>query len=215
MRKPKWEDITVEKFQHLMSIKADKEMEEVERSQHVVALLYDIPFEEIDDYSMIELKVMSTHCVEFINAENIPGRRKLNIKANGKRYGLQFEIQKIKHRQYVELMTYGEKPVENLHKIMASIAQPKKWFKVFANNVDDHAAVANDMLKAKLTDVYHAMVFFYHLLKNSIESLEGFLMQELKGKKEPKDIQQLLTSFKNALDGFTIQNKYQNLKVSV
>ena len=138
------------------------------------------------------------------------------IKANGKWYWLNFEINEMTAGRYVETATFGADVVGNLHKLMATMCTPMKWSwkglvldKYVAEN---HSKYADDMLQADFNHCYQACVFFYAVFNESMKALQC----SLEGSQTEKEVlNQHLTNFKSLMDGCIMPSWLVNLKISV
>ncbi len=137
------------------------------------------------------------------------------IRAGGNMYGLNYEIKKppFNAGKYVEVATFSNDLIGNLHKVLASMAVPYKWFMPVRN--DDHEAIAEDMKKADFKHAYHAAVFFYALFAQSMKAIRPYLVEEMSGKMTISQAQKTLQDLQKVLDGSITPKWYQNLKVSV
>lgn len=144
------------------------------------------------------------------------GNPKNIIRANGKFYFINYEINKLTAGRYVETATFGNDIVGNLHKLLATMANPMKMtlkgLKVIPYDANKHEQISEDMLQADFTIAYQACVFFYALFTRSIQSLVISLEQN---EIESESVKSALMNFKEATDGYTMPNWYKNLSISV
>jgi len=173
-----WDKITVQQFQdiHRLSITADIDTDtKVER---VVSIVYDKTEREVEEMLLKDFNKAAKEC-SFLLTDQIPGKPVREIKTNGRRYAIEYNPRKLKYRQYIEVLTYASKPIENLHLIMASIVNPVRWGIKRKNEAKDHEKIAADMQEAKMTDVYNSCVFFCKLYTNSIRVIQPSLVEEM------------------------------------
>src|SRR5688572_14215619 len=184
---PSWQTLTVGQFLDLYRLSITPDLEDMTRLERAVAILYDKTEREVEEMTMGEFTSLSQKAAGFIT-DKIPGKPVKTIQIGRQRYRIIYDPTKLKHRQYVELVHFGEKPVENMHLIMASIVQPVTWYgRRLPNNADDHPALASAMLQARVVDVYHAAVFFCKLYVNLIKAIRASLVLEMTQKGMTKE----------------------------
>jgi hypothetical protein len=210
--------MTIKMFQDLFTI-SQTEMEEIDKS---ILLVQAYTGKSEFEINKMSVKKFNRLCLKIKNAfDNVgkkitEGKPKNLIKANGKWYWLNFEINEMTAGRYVETATFGSDVVGNLHKLMATMCTPMKWSwkglvpdKYVAEN---HSKYAEDMLGADFDHCYQACVFFYAVFSESMRVLQC----SLEGSQTEKEmLNQHLTSFKNLMDGCIMPSWYQNLKISV
>lgn len=210
-----WKTITVQQFQQVYEISKDPALDEMDRAEKLVCILHNKTIHMINEMSIARFRNLAAKCYFALDIDTLPGKQVRTLKANGKRYGINYSISKMKHRQYVESVHFGEKPIENMHQIMASIVQPINFFgKWGKNDADNHKDIASDLLQARLIDVYHSCVFFCKLYLNLINSIKPFLIQELIKKGVPEqEASGVLTISQSISAGCIAHEKWQPWKV--
>lgn len=215
-RRLQWKDINVQQFLDIYRLSITPDLDEMTRLERAVCILFDRTEKQLDEMSMGEFTNLSSQ-VAFVLTEPIPGKASRVIKANGRRYWVIYSPSKLRHRQYVEVLHFGDKPVDNMHLILASIVNPVTWYgRKLKNQADQHEAIASDLLHARVQDVYHSAVFFCKLYVNLISNIRGFLEQEMlkQGKAETKEeASQMITDLINAMVGFIPPKNFRILKV--
>lgn len=208
-----WQDITVGMFLDIHKISTNKDLDDMERLEKTVCTVFDKTEKQVDDMPMDEFTRLSKQ-VAFVLDSDIPGKAVRTIKVNGKRFKITYDPTKLRHRQYVELIHFGDKPVENMHYIMASIVQPVTWFgKKLKNMSEDHEWISAAMLNARVIDVYHSCVFFCNLYINLITSIKGSLIKEMMSKgKSQTEASELISISINAMAGFIPPKSLRILK---
>ena len=210
--------MTIKMFQDLFTI-SQTEMEEIDKS---ILLVQAYTGKSEFEINKMSVKKFNRLCAKIKKAfDNVgkqitKGKPKNLIKANGKWYWLNFEINEMTAGRYVETATFGSDVVGNLHKLMATMCTPMKWsWKGLVQDkykADNHSKYAEDMLQADFDHCYQACVFFWAVFNESMRvlqySLEGDQM-------EKEMLNQHLMNFKKVMDGCLMPNWYQNLKISV
>jgi hypothetical protein len=211
--------ITIQKFQELNKV-SQIDLDEVEKSKLLLKTLT-----EYDDFLLenMKLKKYNKLCKEIKEAFDktqdvmINSKPKNLVKANGKWYWLNFDIAKrpMNAGKYVELATYSSDVINNLHKIMATMATPVRFtFKgivpVKNHQLIEHESIAEDMLHLEFKHAYHSAVFFWAVFTKSIENSQHYFQSMTEN---PKEVEGLLLTLQELSVGFMQAKWYQNLKV--
>jgi hypothetical protein len=145
------------------------------------------------------------------------GKPRKVIRAGGRRYIINYELSKVTGR-YVEVTSFSQDVIPNLHRIMASITQRCKWswrtFKLVPIPYDakKHEQYADDMLEADFEAAYHSAVFFWAAYAKSMKILKPYLMKELQKKGMTERLSEaMLSGLQSGLDGFTQPKWLRNL----
>jgi len=210
--------LTIDKFQRLQAI-ASIETDEIEKASRLVQVLLDKTAEEIDDMHIKDFNLLCEKLKAIfdikIDAATMSKPQSM-IKANGKRYHINYEIKKpFNTGRYIEVLTFSkEDPIANMHNILASICTPLKWswrkLGYIKENYDvlEHETYANDLKQADFRHGYHAMVFFYSLLTNLTGSSNPSLELEIARRMgKSKKAKQLKSIFQTPSGGSTMQSK--------
>lgn len=210
--------VTIEKFQKLYAI-SQMDLDEITRATLLVQSFTGLSEEQIDKLTPAKFNAL---CLKITNAfkqmevANYLDKPKNYVKANGTWYFLNYDIAKppMNAGRYVEVATFGNDVIGNLHLIMSTMASPLKlcWkgYKKVENV--DHEKVANDMLKLDFSVAYHSAVFFYAVFSKSIQNLSNYFQNMTTNKEQVKEV---IANFTKHSDGFITAKWYQNLKVSV
>lgn len=207
--------VSVEMFQKLYNV-AKMDMDEIDKSSLLIQTLTGKNEDEINAMSIKKYGKLCNDTNKLFEryANGLNNKRiRQYVKANGQRYFLNFDLRKepMNAGRYVEVATYSSDIIENLHKIMATMATPMFWswkgLKLYDGEIY-HAKIANDMLKLDFEIAYHSSLFFCAVLKKSTESLNTYFMRVA-------NHQGLLLgeNLARTLDGYTMPKWYQNLKI--
>lgn len=208
-----WENITVEQFQEIYRLSINTSLDELDKLTRVMCILLDKTENEIDEMTVSQFNTLAKECA-FVLTDKIPGKPEKCINIGIKKYAINYNPSKLRHRQYVEILHFSDKPIDNLHYLMASIVNPVKFGLRKKNKAEMHEAIARDMLKAKLIDVYHSCLFFCKLYVNSITVIRGYLEMEMTEKGMTKEQAKEAVSLSlNAMGGFIQQERWQSLNV--
>ena len=210
--------LTIKKFQELHQASLTN-LDEIDKSILLVQIFTGKSEYEINKMSIKKFNRLCANINKSFNklSNNMLAEKPKNlIKANGKWYWLNLEINELTAGRYVETATYASDVIGNLHKLMATMCVPMKWsWKGLVPdkyNAEHHAKYAEDMLHADFNDAYQSCVFFYKLFSESMKALQSSLEEDPMGKEM---LNQNLTIFNNLMDGYLMPNWSVNLKISV
>lgn len=208
-----WTDITVQQFLDLYRLGITADIDEVTKAQRAICILYDKTERDVDEILMPEFNRMSHDAARFLT-KDIPGKAVRRMRVGKNVYHIQYNPKKLKYRQYVEIISFGEKPIENMHYVMASLVEPIRWGFRRKNRGEEHERISADLLNAKVVDVYHSCVFFCNLYVNSMLHIQDYLVQETM-KQNPKisktEVLKLLKLSTDVMAGFIPQKNLQIL----
>jgi hypothetical protein len=205
--------VTVGKFQELHKIDA-VEMDEVDKAMLIAQVVTGKSAEEVGKMNPKKFSKVCQKANKLLNTQlkEVDDRKpdKL-IRVNGRWYQLHYDITRMDAGRYVELTTFGSQPIDNLHKMLASMAVPLRWtwrgLRAKPYDADRHSEIAEEMKDADFSTAYHALVFFYAVLNDLIASLNtsGNPAQE-------ELLDRLLRLSLRISGGFITARWYQNLR---
>jgi hypothetical protein len=201
----KWENITVQQFQEVSKLTTDTSLDEMGKLERLICIMFDMSEREVEELPMQEFTAKAKAVAFLLNEQTIPGKAVRSIKVNGRRYAIEYNPVKLKHRQYVEIMHFGDKPIDNMHHIMASLVQPVRLGFKRKNKAEDHERISADMLNARVVDVFHTAVFFCKLYVNLMQAIKGYLKEEMMKSRKitQEEAELIITTSLRAMDGFT------------
>ena len=121
--------MTIKKFQDLFKISITN-LDEIDKSVLLVQTFTGKSEFEINKMSVKKFNRLCANINKSFNklSNNMLAEKPKNlIKANGKWYWLNLEINELTAGRYVETATFGNDIIGNLHKLMATICIPMKW----------------------------------------------------------------------------------------
>lgn len=208
-----WNSITVGQFQDIHKLSLST-MDEFDKIEMLISIIFNKTDEQVGNMTRGQFNDHAKQCA-FLLTDEVPGKPVRFINIGVKKYGIIYNPARLRHRQYVEILSYADSPIENMHKIMASLVQRIRFGFWRMNKVENHSVVAKDMLRARVVDVYHSAVFFCKLYINSIRVIRPYLEAELMEKGATEEQAQILvTSSINVMAGFIQQEKWQQMNVS-
>lgn len=207
-----WDKITLGQYQDIYKLSKDESYDDVERIARAISIMYGLSEAQVDDLTVPKFNELGKSCA-FIMTEDIPGKPVKSFCVGTKKYAINYKPSTLKHRQYVEILHFAEKPIENMHYIMASLVNPVRFGFKLKNKADDHSKVADDMVNAPFSVIYHSCIFFCKLYKSLIEHIQPYLMQQMmnKGMTSGQAKKILMYSIKG-MDGFIQQKRWPDLK---
>lgn len=214
--------LTIEKFQQLYAISI-QDLDDLEKSSRLVQCLTGKSSAEIDAMSIVKYNAICRKVTKVFDLKAMRmdiGKPKDLIRVNGRYYRLILSVHNpFNAGKYVEIATFSNDVIGNLHKIMASIAIPMKWSwkkMGFVPIKSKHEDIANNFLDADFSAAYHAAVFFYAVLKNSIQAMKPYLITEMMDKGlTMQEAKTALMASLEVLDGFTQPKWLRTLKIAV
>jgi hypothetical protein len=212
--------LTIRKFQELYAISL-MEIDELDKSVLLVQVWTN---KSDDEINKMPIKKFNKLCAEVNSSFEVITKKmdmdkpKQYIKVNGNWYCLNYDIIKkpMTAGRYVETATFSTDIIGNLHKIMATMANPMEWtwkgLKLKEYDALDHERISDDMLDLDFSVAYHSAVFFYALFSKSIKASANYF-QSLVG--NPKEIQmkKAMEDLSSRMDGYITANWYKNLRI--
>lgn len=190
-----WNDITVEQYQAIIKLQESK-LDDFDKVSELIALLYNMTAHEVDELPISKYNELA-RSIMFI-FEPIPvSKPKRVIKANGKRYAINYDASAMNQRQFSEVSYFNNNDaVGNMHNLLASICQPVKWGFKHKNNPKEHSSYAHDLKQAKITDVNDACVFFCTIYSSYLVVIEDYF-----NKLQHHQVAQMMKSLREFMDG--------------
>ena len=208
-----WKDLTLFQYQRL--IEANEITHPIDRLDRQIAIVNNWTANQVNDLS-VERYNQEVKNIEFLNVEP-EGKPVKYIDVNGKRYKCVYDVRKMPSARYLENKAFQTDLVANLHKLAASMVLPMKrtlWgWKEDRYDTLNHSIYSEDMEQARFVDVYHSIVFFYHVYRIWIEVSRGYLMQVAK-QKGMQEAEKAIADFLSIMDGNIPPHKLQNTIVS-
>lgn len=180
----KWKDVTLEKWLALIDFHKLNKSKEAEET---IAALSNIPKKLIKELELKDVAVIMSKISELQQKQNSSLKRVIEIE--GKRYGFHPDLDSITLGEWSDLETMIKNNVEkHLPEVMAILYRPIieeqndiYTIKAYDGNISIRA---EQMKKMAAEQVQSALVFFYHLGKESLLILPSFLTERLKVMKE-------------------------------
>jgi len=206
--------VTISKFQELYKISL-MDINEAEKSALLVQEFTGLNESQVNK---MPLKKFNTLCAKInkkfeaygVELDNKKPSKYVAVK--GRLYLLEYDLAKppMNAGRYVELATYSEDVIGNLHKIMATMCTPLKFtLKGLKRKEKNHRQVAEDMLDIDFEVAYHACVFFYAVFSKSIQASASYFKTIAT---ETAKVDEVMRNLAEFTDGFITAKWYRNLK---
>jgi hypothetical protein len=206
--------VTISKFQELYKISL-MDINEAEKSALLVQEFTGLNEAQVNK---MPLKKFNTLCAKInkkfeaygVELDNKKPQKYVAVK--GRLYLLEYDLAKppMNAGRYVELATYSEDVIGNLHKIMATMCTPLKFtIKGLKRKEKNHRQVAEDMLDIDFEVAYHACVFFYAVFSKSIQASASYFKTIAP---ETAKVDEVMRNLAEFTDGFITAKWYRNLK---
>jgi len=208
-----WKDINL--FQYQQIVEANSITHPLDRIDRLIAIVNNWTPNQVNDLT-VERYNEEVARLKFLEQE-ITGKPVKYIKVNGKRYKCIYDVRKMPSARYIESKVFQTDLIANLHKLAASMVVPMKrtlWgWKEARYDSTMHFVYAEDMLEANFVDVYHSIVFFYHVYRIWIEVSRDYLKMELQ-RQGVEQAEKALADLLSIMDGNIPQHRLQNTIVS-
>lgn len=207
--------MTIKQLQELYFIHTSTD-DDIDRSIKMVAAVKGITPDKVDDMDKIKFNNLCAKISAQFNRiakQQFFGKPKKIVFVNGHFYRLHYRIDRrpMDAGKYVEAVTFGKDIIPNLHKIMATIAEPVTW--AGKSRKRSHVDIAADMEKLNFDTAYHSAVFFYLLFSESMRIIQPSLVDQLVKKGMDKTAaKKTLQDSQQILDGFIMPRWSQTLK---
>lgn len=161
-----WENITVRQYLEMLDIEQNKNLDDFEKQ---VKLLCVIDGKKETDYDNVKYKdFLERLKIVTDQTRKIPVLKSSNyISVNGNRYKFIHELNEITAGQFIDFNHFS-KDIMNYNKTCSVFFLGMKGDRVCAYGEIPQEKIAEDLLDAKFVEVHGCMVFFYHLLIESI-----------------------------------------------
>jgi|GEM_PF-3061855 len=204
-----WADVTVHQYQQVYQILISNPQDDIEAVQRIVQIMYGLTSDQADNLSIEEFNRLAKSVRFLFEQGIIPGQPKKVLRIGGNRYKVCYDLQKMRHRQYVEVVSWTQTEQDmilNMHRCMASIVDPINWYgRRRKNMADEHTRIADDMLNAPVLDIYHSCVFFCTQFRYLIDSIQPYLVEEMMSKGMSRTMAEAAVELsKGITDGLTL-----------
>lgn len=211
--------ITIGKFQELYNI-SQIEGTEIEKSMLLVQCLTGKSEDQVTAMPEKKKKKLVDNinlAFQEFNNKTEKSKSKSIIRLKGKWYRLNYDLAKppMNAGKYVELATFSNDIIANMHRIMATMCTPVKFtYKGFVNTYKDvdHNRLSEQMLDYDFAAAYQSCVFFYAIFSKSIQNSPIYFKSISTNQNQMETI---LMNLQKVMGGYITQRWFQNLKILV
>ena len=192
-----WSDVTLEKWLKVIDVETGSKTKEAEET---IAALSDIPKKLVKELSLRDVAVIMSKVSELQSEQDTVLKKVFEI--DGIEYAMHPDLSAITLGEYADIESFIKEGIEkNLPELMAVLFRPIKSKSGEAYVIDAYDGEitirAEAMKKMSAEQVQSALVFFYHLGKELLQTLPSYLME-----KSQEIMKQLQTeTLQNAGDG--------------
>ncbi len=177
-----WDEVTLEKWQQLVSGKGKTKTKE---AKETIKALSTLPVKLIDEMSLSDV----AQIFEKLSKLQIEGKLQKVFEIDGKEYGFLPDLDEITLGEYADIEQYVKNGLEkSMHKIMAVLFRPitSKEGKMYSIEAYKDGRERAEKFKKKMNakQVQAALVFFWTLGKEFAKILPLFLMTKLNKMKQ-------------------------------
>jgi len=182
-----WEEVTLEKWQQLVSGKGKTKTAE---AKETIKALTTFPVKLIDEMALSDV----AQIFEKLSKLQVEGKLKKVFKIDEIEYGFLPDLDEITLGEYADIEQYIKNGLEtNIHKIMAILFRPvtSKEGKLYSIEAYKDGRERAEKFKKKMNakQVQQSLVFFWSLGKEFVKILPLFLIQKLKKIQEEMNLQ--------------------------
>lgn len=205
--KPSWESLTVGQYQELYRLSLSANLDEYSKLEKAICILYNLSESQVEELSMLKFKEYAKQCAFLFSKETVPGKAQKYLRTGKTKYKVNYKVTDMTYGQYVSVQHFADKPIENMHYILACIVSPMKFGFTLKNKTEHHLKYSEELRNARMIDVYHSCVFFCKVYSSSIKAIRGYLENQMMEKGATKEEAATLLNLSiDAMDGF-IQQK--------
>lgn len=173
--------LTIKQFLNCKRI-AEMELDPLDKSIRLLSEISGKTQEQIEDMPIVEMKAQLKELYE-IEHLNENSKVNMNIKVNGERFRVVWELTKLTAAQYIEVAEWTKDPAKiiyNIHKILASLVVRRTWYgKTKKRDATEHKYIAdlfyNNM---KIEQAYPIMLFFCRYSEALHDSMLTYLAEQ-------------------------------------
>lgn len=206
MRIPKsWKEITIRQFIRVdEAIKAEYD-EPIDQHIAIIAAVCNVSVDDILRLDKNELPKIVESLSFLHNLDSISTKWPKWFVINGRVFKPVQKLDKLTAGQYIDLMTFAKDPMPNLHKVLATLCLPVKWFRAQKYDGRKHAELSQFFYENLTMDIaYPIALFFCKVLENCTPHILDYLEKEIENLTMTPEMKGILrTASLSSLAGFT------------
>lgn len=189
--------LTVGEYQQLYTIHTSTD-DEIDKAVLSVAILTGKTRWDVEEMPLDQFREISRSISILFSGESEPQKPKNYIKVNGKTYKICLNPRKLSAGQYIDLQHFLKgNMIDNLHKLMACLLVPRKFFGVGKYDGENHEQISAGIQNCNYAAIHATCVFFLTLWNLSIKAITPYLTSQIL---EKTTLNQ--TDLQNIMDGF-------------
>ena len=173
-----WSDVTLEKWLKVIDVETGSKTKEAEET---ISALSDIPKKLVKELSLKDVAVIMSKVSELQSEQDTVLKKVFEI--DGIEYAMHPDLSAITLGEYADIESFIKEGIEkNLPELMAVLFRPIKSKSGEAYVIDAYDGEitirAEAMKKMSAEQVQSALVFFYHLGTELLQTLPSYLMEK-------------------------------------
>tara|TARA_R110000824_G_scaffold64463_5_gene168392 strand:+ start:501 stop:1106 length:606 start_codon:yes stop_codon:yes gene_type:complete len=186
-----WSDITVRQYQQFMKV-FESSKDEKTKSLEIVAIFCGLGKQELKRMDYKDLNKVSSIILKMTEKDPSEIGVERNIKFKNINYAMIPNMSKMTTGEFVDLETYCENSVDNLHKMMSvlyrkQIGDVSRWDRYEVESYEPTQEKEESMLDLPMSYALGVLNFFFHLgdklLTDSNSYLEKLKLNKMKAQR--------------------------------
>jgi hypothetical protein len=175
-----WKDISIRKFIRVNEVVHTEYEQPLDQQIALIAAVTDMPEAEILRLERTELQEM-VEALSFLNSvDSISTKWPKWFMIRGRLFKPVQKLDKLTAGQYIDLMSFAKEPMENLHKVLATLSLPCKWFRAQKYDGSRHKELSDFFYEHLTMDIaYPIALFFCNLWQAFMPTILTFLEKEV------------------------------------
>ena len=172
----KWTEVSLGSYQKFMET-TDDDLDEHTLNMNAINSLLGVPMQTLEKCKKTDIDKIS-ECIVKLSSVKVNTTLNLIIEVDGKKYGFHPNLKDITFGEFVDLDNYLEKPLENLHYIMAILYREITFEKKNKYSIEEYdsskCVKVADIFKEKLSiaTVNGALGFFLNIGKEYLATMQ-------------------------------------------
>lgn len=170
-----WSGVTIEQFRLLHKLNEANLEDQIDYDLNLVSICSELPYSEISKLSLNQLRT-AVNALEF--TKQMPAQKKIEqfVRIDTRIYECKLAIEKVSAGQYIDMKEYIKRGVvDNLHYILTCFYIPVG--EKYAQS-DVHKIAQEFKDRISIGECYPIAVFFWNLLKHSMEDIQDCLVNQ-------------------------------------
>ena len=167
-----WDNLTLRQYLQMYDIEQSQNLNEFEKQIKMMCVIENKKEEDYDNIKYIDFLEHLKNVTEEL--QKAPDFKAVDyISVNGNRYKFVHEVNEITAGQFIDFNHFCN-DIMNLNKTCSSFFLAMKGERVCAYGEVPQSKVAEDLLDAKFIEVQGCLLFFYHLVTQSVINMQTY-----------------------------------------